>query len=317
MGVDRRRFLLLAAGTPVLLRSRPGFAARPLLALATCDAEAQIAVVDVANGRVVKSIPCLRDPRSIERLALGDALVCHWAIGAVSILDGPSLTVRRVLRGFAEPRYTAAHPDGRHAFVTDAGPSEVVSVDLLRGEILGRARLGERARHISIDPAGRTLWVGLGSKSEHVAVVDVSAAARPRLVRKVRPPFLAHDVGVAPDGRHAWVTSGDRGAMAVYDRAGKVRLRLPADAGPQHVSFGDGVAYVTSGNAGTLRVLSLRDGRQLRATTVPTGSFNVQAGYGWVLTPSLSRGTLCVLDRSGGVIHEVAVASSSHDACFR
>jgi hypothetical protein len=35
-----------------------------------------------------------------------------------------------------------------------------------------------------------------------------------------------------------------------------------------------------------------------------------------VLTPSLDRGTLCVMDARGGLLHEVHVASSSHDACF-
>ena len=49
-------------------------------------------------------------------------------------------------------------------------------------------------------------------------MVDVSRPARPRLVRRFEPPFLAHDVGFAPDGRHVWVTSGDRFELAVYDR---------------------------------------------------------------------------------------------------
>jgi len=77
-----------------------------------------------------------------------------------------------------------------------------------------------------------------------------------------------------------------------------------------------GVAYVTSGDDGTLRVQSLRDGRVLRTTKVPVGSYNVQQGFGLVLTPSLDRGTLCILDRSGRLRHRVQVAPSSHDAAF-
>jgi len=51
-------------------------------------------------------------------------------------------------------------------------------------------------------------------------------------------------------------------------------------------------------------------------TRVPVGSYNVQQGFGLVLTPSLKRGTLCVVAPVGNVEHEVRVARSSHDACF-
>src|SRR4029077_19584928 len=171
----------------------------------------RVAVVDVAAGRVVRSIAVLPDPRSIERVGTGDALVCHTNIGALSIIDGRTLGVRHELRGFAEPRYTAAHPDRRHAFVTDSGSKEVVAVDLTTGRSLGRLHLGGWARHLTLDPVGRTLWVGLGNVAVHVAVFDVSDPTRPKFVRRVTPPFLAHDVGFLPDGEHVWVTSGNEG----------------------------------------------------------------------------------------------------------
>jgi DNA-binding beta-propeller fold protein YncE len=315
--VNRREFLLFAAAAPFAVRPGAAFAASAPLALATCDTEARLAVVDVAAGRVVRSIPVLSDPRSIEQVGGGDALVCHTSVGAVSIVDGRALRVRHVLRDFVEPRYTAAHPDRRHAFVTDSGSKEVVSVDLSRGRSLGRLHLGGWARHVTLDPAGRTLWIGLGNAAAQVAVVDVSDPTRPKLVRKVTPPFLAHDVGFLPDGAHVWVTSGSEGKMAVYHASGEARLLLAADAAPQHVTFGKGVAYVTSGGAGTFRVHSLRDGRALRTTPIPVGSYNVQQGTGGrVLTPSLDRGTLCILDARGVLLREVHVAASSHDACF-
>jgi len=313
--VDRRRFLGVALSA-VLFGPDAARASPRLLALATCDGDARLAVVDVHAGRVVRSIPCARDPRSIERVGSSDALVCHTAVGLVSIVDGPSLSIRRVIHGFGEPRYTAAHPDGQHAFVTDSGTSELVAVDHVHGRTLGHVRLEEWARHVTIDPAGRTLWVGLGSASERVAVVDVSDPARPRLAGMIRPPFLAHDVGFEPGGGQVWVTSGDVGELALYDRSGLLKLRLRADASPQHVSFAHGRAYVTSGAAGTLHVVSLAGRGVVGTVRVPVGSYNVQAGHGLVLTPSLDTGVLSVLDRAGRLLHEVRVARSSHDACF-
>ena len=312
--MDRRRFLGLAAAA-ALFGPEAVRAAQPLLAVATCDLDERLAVVDVGAGRVARFVPCPPDPRSIERVGARDALVCHTAAGVVSILDGGSLSLR-VLRGFAEPRYTAAHPDGRHAFVTDSGSVEVVAVDVVRGRALGRLKLEDWPRHVTIDGAGRRLWVGLGTASARVAVVDVSDPARPRHAGTIRPPFLAHDVGFAPGGAHVWVTSGEVGELAVYARSGALRLRLPADASPQHVSFAPALAYVTSGAAGTLHTLSAADGRVLRTARIPVGSYNVQAGHGLVLTPSLDGGRLSVLDRHGRLLRQVRVGRSSHDACF-
>jgi hypothetical protein len=82
------------------------------------------------------------------------------------------------------------------------------------------------------------------------------------------------------------------------------------------VSFGRGVAFVASGEGASVRVHDLVDGRLRRATRVAYGSYNVQAGAGAVVTPSLSRGTLTILDRMGRVRHEVAVAPAAHDACL-
>jgi DNA-binding beta-propeller fold protein YncE len=314
--VDRRDFLLTAAATPLALRAGlRGIAPQPLT-LVTCDTQRRIAVVDSTAGHTAKSIPVPAGPNSIQLVGGNTAVVCHTTIGAVTIIDGNRLEVRHVLDNFTEPRYTVAHPDGRHAFVTDSGTAEVVTIELATGRTVGRVSLGEWPRHITIDASGDTLWVGLGNASEHLAIVDTADLRRPRLVRKLTPPFLAHDVGFLPGDREVWVTSGDTGAMVLYDRGGEVLLRLPADAAPQHVTFGSGKAFVASGYGGTFSVHSLADGRRLATTRVPVGSFNVQAGFGRVLTPSLDDGKLSVLDAGGRLLSEVQVAPSCHDACF-
>jgi hypothetical protein len=53
-----------------------------------------------------------------------------------------------------------------------------------------------------------------------------------------------------------------------------------------------------------------------RTTPIPIGSYNVQHGFGRVLTASLASGTLTVLDRRGALLARVRVAGSCHDACF-
>ena len=308
--MNRRRFL--AAALSVALAPRALAGGRRAVVLVTADEESHLVVVDLASGRVLRQIRTPAGPRSIEAVD-GRAVVAHTELGALSLLRGGDV---RVLRGLGEPRYTAFHADGRYAYVTDAARGEVVVVDVLRAHVAGRARVGLHARHITVSPDGRRLWIALGSKAEEIAVVDVSTRTRPRLLRTRRPPFLAHDVGWAPDGRHVWVSSGDRRELAVYDaRSGRLVARPEGDWPPQHVTFWGGRAYVTSGWSGTVRVHRV-EGEALRRNPVPVGSYNVQSADGRVVTPSLGRGTLTVLDRDGDTLYRTQVARSSHDACI-
>jgi hypothetical protein len=297
--VDRRAFVAGAVGLALAPRA---LAKNAPLALVTADLESQLVVVTLANGHPVTTIRTEAFPRSVENVG-GVAVVAHSDIGVVSIVTPFVRT--RVLHGFGEPRYTAADPDQRHAYVTDAKTGELVVIDVVRAAVVRRIAIGAHARHLSY--RNGVVWVALGSKAERIAVAD-----RGR-VHTFAPPFLAHDVGLAPDGRHAWVTSGDRERVAIYDRGRLVRT-IDADWPPQHVTFSAGRAYVTSGWSGTVRVYTL-DGRELRRNPVPVGSYNVQFADGRVLTPSLGHGWLTVLDEDGAAVWSKKLARSSHDAC--
>jgi len=306
--MNRREFVLAAAALPFAPRAR-----RPTaLALVTADLEAHVVAVDLERGRIAERLPTVAGPRSIQSVGPRTAVVAHTASGRVTILEAGPLRVRAVLGGFAQPRYTAGSEDSRYAYVTDSGRGEVVAVDVVRARVVGRTRVGGPARHVTV--SGQTLWVALGSKAQLVAVLDLADPTTPKLVERIRPPFLAHDVGFEPGGGRVWVSSGDRGALVVYDAGGRLALRLAADAPPQHVTFAGGAAFVTSGDDGTLRLHALEDGGLLRLTAIPAGSYNVQAAGGRVLTPSLERGTLCVADRHGAIELRLRVARSSHDA---
>ena len=225
------------------------------------------------------------------------------------------MRVRDVLDGFGEPRYSAVSPAGRHAFVSDSLAGELVVLDLARAVVVARLELGGPARHVSLDRSGHTLWVALGSKAERIAIVDVSVIRRPRVTARLRPPFLAHDVGLAPSGGRAWVTSGDRREIAIYDtRRAELLTRVAAHAPPQHVSFARRLAFVTSGDDGSLRVHD-EAGRLIASSRVPVGSYNVQSRLDRVVSPSLTAGTLAIADTRGTVLRRIRVASSCHDAC--
>jgi hypothetical protein len=133
--------------------------------------------------------------------------------------------------------------------------------------------------------------------------------------RTFAPPFLAHDVVFAPDGRTVWLTSGEEGRIALYRGERRPSRRLDAGAAPQHITFAREKAFVASGEDGTVRRHRL-EGPVVREARVPSGSYNIAFAYRWLVTPSLGHGTLALLDRNGRLRATRTVASAAHDACI-
>jgi DNA-binding beta-propeller fold protein YncE len=281
----------------------------------TADLESHVVVFSTSSGRSLARIPTAPGPRSIESVDARLAVVSHSEFGLVSIVDAAAREVLFELHGFAAPRYTAVHPSRAIAYVTDSASEEVVAVDVRRGRAVSRTSVPGPARHVSISPDGGTLWTALGSKAEHPAVLDLGDPRKPKLWRTISPPFLAHDVVFAPGGKHVWVTSGAGHRVALYrSDTGEIVRVVAADRAPQHVAFVGDLAFVSSGDDGTLRIHRL-NGDLVRRAEVPVGSYNVTFGDGRVVTPSLSRGTVALLDERGRVLTVRTIARAAHDAC--
>ena len=325
----KRRSFLVAAAAPLVTAAFPRALTAAtngggVVALVTADLESRIVAVDTSSGRIVKHIPTVPGPRSVEGNVFGQALVAHTSLGRVSILDTATLTVVAELAGLGEPRYTAMHPSERIAYVSDSKGESVIVVDLARRRIAGHVALPGPARHLSLSDDGRRLWVVLGSKAGRVAILDADNPLRPALRHTLVPPFLAHDVAWAPGSERVWLTSGARGKIAVYGRESATPLALlRADAPPQHVAFSRSRAYVTSGDDGTLSVHRLDGSAAGPAARVPVGSYNVSLsdpdttfGQRLGVTPSLGGGTVCLFAANGATRIMRRVARSAHDACI-
>jgi DNA-binding beta-propeller fold protein YncE len=316
--MDRREFLVAAAAAPLALSVAPRALGTRLggtpLALVTADLESHVVVLELRTARVVDRIRTGPGPRSIEAVRHTIAVVAHTEHGVVTLLDAASVRVRAEVEGFSAPRYTAVHPTAPYVYVTDSEREEVVVLDVYAARVVGRTRVPGPARHVSLSPDGKTLWAALGTRAERVAVLDTSDPRRPKRVRTFAPPFLAHDVVFAPDGRAVWVTSGSERRFAIYGEGRRGEL-VDGGAPPQHVAFGRAKAFVSSGDDGTVRRHRL-DGSFVREARVPIGSYNVTFDWSGLVSPSLATGTVSVLDRNGRVQAVRTVARAAHDACI-
>jgi DNA-binding beta-propeller fold protein YncE len=317
--MDRREFLLAVAAAPLGLALAPRAVAARLggsVVLVTADLEGHVVAIDPSSVRTLARIPTAAGPRSIESVDSRTALIAHTEHGVVSLVDAASREVRVEIDGFGAPRYTAVHPARPIAYVTDSANEELVAVDVYHTKVLWRTRVPGPARHVSVSPDGTTIWTALGTKAARIAVLDCSDARRPRFARTFAPPFLAHDVVFSPDGRFVWVTSGSERRIGLYRAASHRLVRILAgDAPPQHVTFSGGRVFVASGDDGTVRRHRL-DGTLLGTTRVPIGSYNVTFGSDRVVTPSLGRGTVSLLDPNGRVRAVRKIARAAHDACI-
>ena len=185
---------------------------------------ARLVVVELATGRVLRHVATLPKPRSIETVG-HVAVVAHSEIGAVSLVHGadapgrarPARLRRASLHGRAPGRATRVR---QRCEAGRGGDARRPARTRARADARRRARPAHHDRPVRPDALGLARLEGARGRRS-----STSRGADPRLIRRFAPPFLAHDVGWAPDGRHVWVSSGDRNELAVYEaRTGKVLL---------------------------------------------------------------------------------------------
>ena len=321
--MNRRELLIAAAAAPSPWRWPTGARASARggtpLALVTADSEIGSSRCDLTDMRVVRSLAVPSEPHGIEAVdLLRAALVMSNESGTVTVLDATVPRVRRVLDGFQAPRYAAGDPRGRYAYVSDERAGQVIAIDVPRARVIGRVEVGKGARHISISPDGTRVITSLGSQAPRLALVDVT--------RPAAPAARAHVRRRRPRARRRL----HPGRRARLDQLG----RRPAPRGPRRAHAAAGCApcpathrrstsrsttsctrvYVTSGDSGTLRTYRMADAKLLRTSRVTTGSYNVCALAGRVVTPSLDDGRLTLLDAQGPAqrAHRAARARRVH-----
>ncbi|MGN6429740.1 MAG: YncE family protein [Gaiellaceae bacterium] len=307
-------WFVLAAAALLSPASEAGAGGGRPIALVTAETTNQLVAVELPSGRIVKRLRMPADPQNVA-VCGGTAAVVSVRAGAVTLVDTSTLRIRRVLRGFASPHIPACSPDGRYVYVTDDARGQLA---VIRGRVIRKLFVGFGAHHIAVSPDQPRLWIALGERARSISIVDTTDPARPRLIGHVNPRGPAHDLAFGPGGRRVWVTYDVGPWVRIFDAITQRPLKaLYGGSAPQHVAFNPyskhDHAYVTSGDDGTLRIISLPTTRLLRSVRLPAGSFNVSTFGSFVITSSLTRGTLTELSDAGRVLLDERVAPSARD----
>jgi DNA-binding beta-propeller fold protein YncE len=285
-------------------------------ALVTAETEHQIVTVDLATGVVTRRTTVPAGPQYVSGEP-GVEVVTSPTAGAVSILEGDPLRVAKVFHGFGAPRITAISPDGQHAYVTD-DPRGTLSVIRFSDMRVSRpVHVGEGAHHLSASPDRRRLWIALGESARTIVILDTSEIDHPRVIGHFDPGFPAHDLSFSPDGRNVWITSADGPDVTVF-RASDHRLlfRVRVGAPPQHIAFGGGYAYLTSGYGSTIEKVAASTGTVITRAKAPYGSFELGAADGYVATASLLDGKLAIYTPQLKLLHVLTLAPATRDVAI-
>ncbi len=313
-----KKLLPLLALVLVVAPARGGLAGGQPTALVTAETLNQLIAVNMPCGGIVRRLSMPADPENV--VATGFVAVVVSAKGhAVTLVGLPQLRVLHVFRNFTSPHIAAVTADNRYAYVTDDGSGRLVVIDLAGRRIVRSVVVGAGAHHMAISPGGDRLWIALGERASTVVVLDISKETSPRVVARIHPAAAVHSLAFSPSG-NVWLTSDTSSFVTIVDPSTyRTVATIPAGSPPQHLAFvdypGHQTAYVTSGNDGVLRILSTA-GRLIRLVRIPTASYNVETGGGFVLTSSLTRGTLTELDLNGRLVGQCQVAPTARDAAL-
>lgn len=301
----------------------------PLVALVTAQTEDRVLAVALPSGRILRSVTVPGSPGYVAAAGPGGPYVVVSSAGSVSLLGGPRLHREAVLTGFGSPHIPAIAPGGGWAYVTDDGRGQLVSIGLTDRRVDSRTFVGAGAHHLAFSPDGRQVWVALGQVAPTIVILSLVSSqppapaspvvdpARPHVVGRLRPPFLAHDLLFTPDGREVWITAARGDEVGVFDaRSHRLRFRVAAGPPPQHIAFAGGSAYITSGYGSLIERVSVATGRITKRAPAPYGSFDLDAAGRYVVTASLLRGTLAIYDRSLHLLRIRRVAPSAEDVAL-
>jgi DNA-binding beta-propeller fold protein YncE len=284
---------------PAHTRARPAPPRRRGRPVAIVSVEGENGVVEVSlpGGRILRRAGLAPRPTTVAAGPTGPVVVVSPQSGTVTLLAPRTLRRLRVVRGFRLPQIAAVAPGGRWALVSDAGVGTLSALDLRTGAVADRVRVGSGAHHIAVSADGRRAWVALGETAATIVTLDCTDMRRLRVTGRIHPGVAAHDLAFAPGGRTVWVTSATRPFVSVLSASsGRLLARIPAGPAPQHVAFGDGHAFVTSGYGSSIEMVDPAGGRVVRRATVPYGSFNLAVAGRTLVVTSLLDGRVTELD---------------------
>jgi DNA-binding beta-propeller fold protein YncE len=199
------------------------------------------------------------------------------------------------------PRAACFGPEGRFAYIANTGNGTLTKIDVTGLTVAGSIPTGPGAHHVSLDPAGRWLYVAcLGTQVEtgrDTGALWVHSLPDLELLAKIPAGQHPSRATPTPTGdllvvNEMWRRTGEQCRVRLFRVGDGAELDLDLwkeiEAGENPLSGGmspDGRWFaVTDFNRGAVAVLDLKKGRRVAEIDLPVNShenFSVDAVFAW------------------------------------
>ncbi|MHC4353139.1 MAG: YncE family protein [Planctomycetota bacterium] len=177
----------------------------------------QVAVFDVALGKVTKVIPVGENPVGLDISADGGRLYVTSAVpdGKVQIIDLRAGSVTDGIATGHTPVAVVAAPDGKVLYVCNQFNSNIGVVDLNSGKQVDAIAVAREPVAAALTSDGKFLFVanhlpaGPANADYCASVISVIDTAAKKVIKNIELPDGSTNVWgviISPDGRHAYVT---------------------------------------------------------------------------------------------------------------
>ena len=172
-----------------------------------------IAVFDVAQGKVVRTIKAGSDPENFDVSKDGKQIyVSNEDISAVSILDTATGDVVKTLKMGGQPEGVKVTPDGKQVYVTSEEDGTISVLDPNAGKILATFKVGHRPRSVAFMPDGKKAYVNAENDGT-VVVLDTKNHKMGKAISLGKPGVIKPmAVLLSSDAKTLYVSTG-RGHM--------------------------------------------------------------------------------------------------------
>lgn len=239
-----------------------------------------IAVVDVASGKVTRTLRAGTDPETFTLSPDGRTLyVSNEDEGAVSAVSADGRRPIVTTKVGDEPEGAAVTPDGQRLFVACEGSDHVAMLDARTLRLTGTIPFEGRPRGLLMSADGATVFAAIESAGKLAAISTADGKVR-FLLDLAAGDDMIKPMGMveAPDG-HLFVTTGRGGAVIEIDpRAGTIVRRITGvGARPWGIGItADGRELVTAnGSSNDVSVIDRASGQVLHRTAVAGGPWGI------------------------------------------
>lgn len=209
-------------------------------AFVTLAEQNAVAVVDLAQGRLITTISTGQYPHGLRMSSDGGSLyVANVEDDSVSVLDTRQLAeIARIPVGKA-PVQVGFLPDGSRAYVSLRDENMVAIIDTARRVVVSKIEVGRNPIQVYATPDNRYVFVANqgteADPSDTVSVIDTAAGT---VVKTIRTGAGAHGVVVSDDGQFAFITNIVDGTVSVIDVAAQAVVNaFEVGDGPNGITF--------------------------------------------------------------------------------